>query len=61
MTIYLYELAWILPCVAIPVAMLVALIVTAFAAGLLILVAYGPTIAELVSTSLLSAPVYRVW
>jgi hypothetical protein len=31
------------------------------AAGLLILVAYGPTIAELVSTSPLSAPGYRVW
>jgi cytochrome c oxidase subunit 1 len=30
-------------------------------AGLLILVAYGPTIAELVSTSPLSAPGYRVW
>jgi cytochrome c oxidase subunit 2 len=34
MTIYLYELAWILPSVAIPVAMLVALIVTAFGAGI---------------------------
>jgi cytochrome c oxidase subunit 2 len=33
-TIYLYELAWILPSVAIPVAMLVALIVTAFGAGI---------------------------
>jgi cytochrome c oxidase subunit I len=30
-------------------------------AGLLILLAYGPTIAELVSTSRLSAPGYRVW
>jgi cytochrome c oxidase subunit 1 len=30
-------------------------------AGLLILLAYGPTIAELVSTSPLSAPGYRVW
>ncbi len=29
-TIYLYELAWILPSVAIPVGMLVALLVTAF-------------------------------
>jgi cytochrome c oxidase subunit II len=34
MTIYLYELAWILPSVAIPAAMLVALIVTAFGAGI---------------------------
>jgi hypothetical protein len=30
-------------------------------AGILILLAYGPTIAELVSTSPLSAPGYRVW
>lgn len=30
-------------------------------AGLLILLAYGPTIATLVSTSPLSAPGYRVW
>jgi len=33
-TIYLYELACILPSVAIPVGMLVALIVTAFGAGI---------------------------
>jgi cytochrome c oxidase subunit 2 len=33
-TIYLYELAWILPSVAIPAAMLVALVVTAFGAGI---------------------------
>jgi cytochrome c oxidase subunit 2 len=33
-TIYLYELAWILPSIAIPVGMLVALIVTAFGAGI---------------------------
>jgi cytochrome c oxidase subunit 2 len=33
-TIYLYELAWILPSVAIPVGMLVALVVTAFGAGI---------------------------
>lgn len=32
-TIYLYELLWILPSIAIPVGMLVALIVTAFGAG----------------------------
>ncbi len=32
-TIYLYELAWILPSIAIPVSMLVALTVTAFGAG----------------------------
>jgi hypothetical protein len=30
-------------------------------AGLLILLAYGPPIAEIVSTSALSAPGYRVW
>jgi cytochrome c oxidase subunit 1 len=30
-------------------------------AGLLILLAYGPTIAQLVSTSPLNAPGYRVW
>ena len=33
-TIYLYELAWILPSVAIPVGMLVALLVTSFGAGM---------------------------
>ncbi len=33
-TIYLYELAWILPSIAIPVGMLVAVIVTAFGAGI---------------------------
>jgi cytochrome c oxidase subunit 2 len=33
-TIYLYELAWILPSFAIPVGMLVALAVTAFGAGI---------------------------
>jgi cytochrome c oxidase subunit 2 len=32
-TVHLYELAWILPSIAIPVAMLVALVVTAFGAG----------------------------
>ena len=32
-TVYLYELAWILPSIAIPVGMLVALTVTAFGAG----------------------------
>lgn len=33
-TVYLYELAWILPSIAIPVGMLVAIIVTAFGAGI---------------------------
>jgi cytochrome c oxidase subunit 2 len=33
-SVYLYELAWILPSIAIPVAMLVALLVTAFGAGI---------------------------
>lgn len=33
-TVYLYELAWILPSLAIPVGMLVALIVSAFGAGI---------------------------
>jgi cytochrome c oxidase subunit II len=33
-TVYLYELAWILPSIAIPVGMLAALAVTAFGAGL---------------------------
>jgi len=33
-TVYLYELAWILPSIAIPVGMLAALIVTAFGAGI---------------------------
>src|SRR6266542_1680183 len=32
-TVYLYELAWILPSIAIPVGMLAALLVTAFVAG----------------------------
>ncbi len=32
-TIYLWELAWILPSIALPVGMLVALVVTAFGAG----------------------------
>jgi cytochrome c oxidase subunit 2 len=33
-TVYLYELAWILPSIAIPVGMLVALAVTAFGVGI---------------------------
>ncbi len=33
-TVYLYELAWILPSVAIPVGMLAAILVTAFGAGI---------------------------
>jgi cytochrome c oxidase subunit 2 len=33
-TVYLYELAWILPSIALPVGMLVALTVTAFGAGI---------------------------
>ena len=33
-TVYLYELAWILPSVAIPVGMLVALVVSSFGAGI---------------------------
>ncbi len=33
-TVHLYELAWILPSIAIPVDMLVALVVTAFGAGI---------------------------
>lgn len=33
-TVYLYELAWILPSVAIPVGALAALLVTAFGAGI---------------------------
>ena len=33
-TVYLYELAWILPSIAIPVGMLSALLVTSFGAGI---------------------------
>ena len=33
-TVYLYELAWILPSIALPVGMLAALLVTAFGAGI---------------------------
>lgn len=33
-TVYLYELAWILPSIAIPIGMLSALLVTAFGAGI---------------------------
>ena len=33
-TVYLYELAWILPSIALPVGMLAALTVTAFGAGI---------------------------
>lgn len=33
-TVYVYELAWILPSIAIPVGMLAALLVTAFGAGI---------------------------
>lgn len=33
-TVYLYELGWILPSIAIPVGMLVALVVTAFGVGI---------------------------
>ena len=36
-TVYLYELAWILPSIAIPVGMLAALLVTAFGAGIHVL------------------------
>src|SRR5215475_6391224 len=39
-TVYLYELAWILPSIAIPVGMLSALLVTAFGAGI-----HVPTVA----------------
>ena len=34
LTMYLYELAWILPSIAIPAGMLAALLVTAFGAGM---------------------------
>ena len=40
-TIYLYELAWILPSFAIPVGMLVALVITAFGAGVHLPTAVG--------------------
>ena len=33
-TVYLWELAWILPSIALPVGMLAALAVTAFGAGI---------------------------
>lgn len=33
-TVYLWELAWILPSIAMPIGMLVALVVTAFGAGI---------------------------
>ena len=33
-TLYLWELAWILPSIALPVGMLAALAVTAFGAGI---------------------------
>ena len=44
-TIYLYELAWILPSIALPVGMLAALAVTAFGAGIhLPRPSYGPAV-----------------
>ncbi len=109
-TIYLYELAGILPSIALPVGMLAALAVTAFGAGIhlpthegrvvptkvaetvavrsarrrpggagpvrgildrwrpwlvlavvLILIAYGPSVARLVLTTPFDAPGLRVW
>ena len=48
-TIYLYELAWILPSIAIPVGMLAALTVTAFGAGI-----HVPSVAGRVNPATLS-------
>ncbi|HXJ84879.1 MAG TPA: cytochrome c oxidase subunit II [Candidatus Methylomirabilis sp.] len=48
-TVYLYELAWILPSIAIPVGMLAALLVTAFGAGI-----HVPTIAGRVNPAKVS-------
>lgn len=47
---YLFEVAWILPSVAIPVSMLVAILVTAFAVGVRV-----PTTAGRVSVSAVAA------
>jgi len=75
-TVYLWELAWILPSFAIPVGMLAALAVTALGTGItvtgdqgqidprkltaLIAVAYGPTLVRLIATTPLSTPGVRV-
>ena len=53
-TVYLYELAWILPSIAIPVGMLAALLVTAFGAGI-----HVPSVAGRVEPSMLSEPSRR--
>src|SRR4029078_13528556 len=48
-TVYLYELAWILPSIAIPIGMLAALTVTAFGAGI-----HLPSMAGRVTPSLVA-------
>jgi cytochrome c oxidase subunit 1 len=63
-TIYLYELAWILPSVAIPVGMLVALMVTAFGAGIHVPGDAGrvdPTKLVVAATWLVALTLYRTY
>jgi cytochrome c oxidase subunit 2 len=59
-TVYLYELAWILPSIAIPVGMLAALTVTAFGAGIHLPGAEGRiTTAQVAQTPPFDAPGVR--
>lgn len=50
-TIHLYELAWILPSIALPIGMLVALVVTAFGAGVHVPSEFGRIDATRVTTT----------
>jgi cytochrome c oxidase subunit 2 len=59
-TIYLYELAWILPSIAIPVGMLAALTVTAFGAGIHLPTVEGRVVAaQVAQTAPFDAPGVR--
>ena len=56
-TVYLYELAWILPSIAIPIGMLAALTVTAFGAGIHLPTVEGRVVAaQVAQTAPFDAP-----
>jgi cytochrome c oxidase subunit II len=59
-TVYLYELAWILPSIAIPIGMLAALTVTAFGAGIHLPTREGRVVpAQVAQTAPFDAPGVR--